>query len=238
MPPTLCMGTVPSGSRGGCSDSSRAPGIRAASDELRNYSHEQLRPCQLLPPQVRILRGRTDDGGIFGVVSFLKASFSADKLSVQTASVESAGTNSSLGQAGCGGSPSQENTSQMVPSHVFQNGASLFFRKTHVFHIKERARKTARGSADDIGWLQRDQNLPATEHGTARFLENLDSARSAEAPNWTSMLMICKSDFSKKMLHKLYMSCGPSHSSGKKKSISYLIQLFTLLPYSTLACFF
>ncbi|PUZ51754.1 hypothetical protein GQ55_6G214700 [Panicum hallii var. hallii] len=74
MPPTLCMGTVPSGSRGGCSDSSRAPGIRAASDELRNYSHEQLRPCQLLPP-VRILRGRTDDGGIFGVVFFLKPSF-------------------------------------------------------------------------------------------------------------------------------------------------------------------
>ena len=32
----------------------------------------------------------------------------------------------SLGQADCSGSPSQENTGQMVPSHVFQNGASLF----------------------------------------------------------------------------------------------------------------
>jgi hypothetical protein len=100
-----------------------------------------------------------------------------DRLSVQNSSVASAGTNSSLGQADCSGSPSQENTGQMVPSHVFQNGTSLFQG------LVERARKTVRGSADDIGWLQQDQCLPTTEDGTARFLEILDSVRSGKAPN-------------------------------------------------------
>lgn len=49
--------------------------------------------------------------------------------------------------------------------------------------LVERARKTVRGSADDIGWLQRDQSLPTTEDGTARFLEILDSVRSAKLLN-------------------------------------------------------
>ncbi|CAM0150864.1 unnamed protein product, partial [Urochloa decumbens] len=93
----------------------------------------------------------------------------AGRHSVQTSSPESAGTNSSLSQADNGASPSQENTGQMVPSHVFQNGASLFQG------LVERARKTVRGSADDIGWLQQGQSLPTTEDGTARFLEILDS---------------------------------------------------------------
>lgn len=97
-----------------------------------------------------------------------------DRLSAQTSSAESAGTNSSLGQTGCSGSPSPESTGQMVPSHVFQNGASLFQG------LVERARKTVRGSAYDIGWLQRDQSLPTTEDGTARFLEILDSVRKNE----------------------------------------------------------
>ena len=66
--------------------------------------------------------------------------------------------------------------------------------------LVERARKTVRGSADDIGWLQRDQSLPRTEDGTARFFEILDSLRSAKAPNWTSMLMICKNAFNKDVI--------------------------------------
>ncbi|CAL4911996.1 unnamed protein product [Urochloa decumbens] len=102
----------------------------------------------------------------------------AGRLSVQTSSAESAGTNSSHSQAQAefvsGGSPSQVNTGQMVPSHVFQNGASLFQG------LVERARKTVRGSADDIGWLQQDQSLPTTEDGTARFLEILVSVRKNE----------------------------------------------------------
>ncbi|KQJ89627.1 uncharacterized protein LOC100822065 isoform X3 [Brachypodium distachyon] len=62
----------------------------------------------------------------------------------------------------------------MSPFRVFQNGASMFQG------LVERARKTVRGSADDIGWLQRVQSLPPTEDGTARFLEILDSVRNKE----------------------------------------------------------
>ena len=56
----------------------------------------------------------------------LPPALAAGRLSFQTSSVDSTGTNSSLGQADCSGSPSQENAGQMVPSHVFQNETSLF----------------------------------------------------------------------------------------------------------------
>ncbi|CAM0874287.1 unnamed protein product [Alopecurus aequalis] len=72
------------------------------------------------------------------------------------------------------GSVSQEILGQMAPFRVFQNGASLFQG------LVDRARKTVRGSADDIGWLQRVQSLPSTEDGTTRFLEILDSVRKNE----------------------------------------------------------
>lgn len=67
-----------------------------------------------------------------------------------------------------------EISGQMAPFRVFQNGASLFQG------LVDRARKTVRGSADDIGWLQRTQGLPAAEDGTTRFLEILDSVRKNE----------------------------------------------------------
>uniref|UniRef100_A0A0E0MIT2 Uncharacterized protein n=1 Tax=Oryza punctata TaxID=4537 RepID=A0A0E0MIT2_ORYPU len=76
---------------------------------------------------------------------------------------------SSPGEIDNTGSSYQEITQQMAPLRVFQNGASLFQG------LVERARKTVRGSADDIGWLQQDQSLPPTEDGTARFLEILDA---------------------------------------------------------------
>ncbi|KAF0895264.1 hypothetical protein E2562_008590 [Oryza meyeriana var. granulata] len=74
----------------------------------------------------------------------------------------------------------------MAPLRVFQNGASLFQG------LVESARKTVRGSADDIGWLKRDQSLPPTEDGTTRFLEILDSVRSAKITSWMSTSTICK----------------------------------------------
>ncbi|KAF7043202.1 hypothetical protein CFC21_052598 [Triticum aestivum] len=67
-----------------------------------------------------------------------------------------------------------EISGQMAPFRVFQNGASLFQG------LVDRARKTVRGSADDIGWLQRTQGLPAAEDGTTRFMEILDSVRKNE----------------------------------------------------------
>lgn len=41
----------------------------------------------------------------------------------------------------------------------------------------ERARKTVRGSAEDIGWLQRATDMPPVEDGTRRFREILESIR-------------------------------------------------------------
>ncbi|GFP80929.1 hypothetical protein PHJA_000236200 [Phtheirospermum japonicum] len=52
-----------------------------------------------------------------------------------------------------------------------QNGISIFQG------LIERVRKTVRGSADDIGWLQRDPDMPPVEDGTERFIEILDDIR-------------------------------------------------------------
>ena len=45
------------------------------------------------------------------------------------------------------------------------------------FSLIDRARRTVRGSADDIGWLQRAPGMPPVEDGTERFMEILDNIR-------------------------------------------------------------
>ena len=45
------------------------------------------------------------------------------------------------------------------------------------FRLIDRVRKTVRGSADDIGWLQRDPTMPSVEDGTERFMEILGDIR-------------------------------------------------------------
>lgn len=96
---------------------------------------------------------------------------------LQTSSAELDGSSLSPCVINSSGSASQETSEisgQMAPFRVFQNGASLFQG------LVDRARKTVHGSADDIGWLHRTQSLPATEDGTTRFLEILDSVRKNE----------------------------------------------------------
>ncbi|XP_006664861.2 uncharacterized protein LOC102700676 [Oryza brachyantha] len=102
----------------------------------------------------------------------LPPALTAGGSSLQASSQQSA--DSSPGEIDYSGSSSQEITGQMAPLRVFQNGASLFQG------LVESARKTVRGSADDIGWLQRDQSLPPTEDGSTRFLEILESVRKNE----------------------------------------------------------
>lgn len=41
----------------------------------------------------------------------------------------------------------------------------------------EKVRRTVRGSADDIGWLQKATDMPPVEDGTERFTEILDDIR-------------------------------------------------------------
>ncbi|VFQ97388.1 unnamed protein product [Cuscuta campestris] len=52
-----------------------------------------------------------------------------------------------------------------------QNGISIFQG------LIERVQRTIRGSADDIGWMQRDPEMPPVKDGTQRFLEIIDSIR-------------------------------------------------------------
>ncbi|KAK9120594.1 hypothetical protein Syun_018211 [Stephania yunnanensis] len=64
---------------------------------------------------------------------------------------------------------SSQTTTEIVQST--QSGVSLFQS------LISRARRTVRGSADDIGWLQNAPGMPPVEDGTGRFMELLDSIR-------------------------------------------------------------
>lgn len=82
--------------------------------------------------------------------------------------------------------PSQ-NTSALVQSNNSgQSGLSMFQG------LIERARRTVRGSADDIGWLQRASGMPSVEDGTGRFMEILDNIRHGlhKLPNSIVYLLV------------------------------------------------
>ncbi|XP_020094094.1 uncharacterized protein LOC109714084 [Ananas comosus] len=82
------------------------------------------------------------------------------------------------------GSSSLSRTEPMSSTRFFQNRTSLFQ------DLVNRARKTVRGSADDIGWLQRDLGMPPVEDGTKRFLELLESVRKNEHKLPNSMVYL------------------------------------------------
>ncbi|XP_078433013.1 uncharacterized protein LOC144704459 [Wolffia australiana] len=87
---------------------------------------------------------------------------------------------SSSGQAEnsstCTGSETscQEEEGQRIISGPGLTGVSLFQS------LIIRARNTVRGSADDIGWLQRAKEMPPIEDGTQRFLELLEMVKKKE----------------------------------------------------------
>ncbi|KAJ8900331.1 hypothetical protein K2173_024971 [Erythroxylum novogranatense] len=67
--------------------------------------------------------------------------------------------------------PSQSSGALVRSDYSGQSGISLFQG------LIERARKTVRGSVDDIGWLQRDPEMPPVEDGTEKFMEIIDNIR-------------------------------------------------------------
>ncbi|GAV80489.1 hypothetical protein CFOL_v3_23950 [Cephalotus follicularis] len=80
-----------------------------------------------------------------------------------------------------------DNSSTLVESsHTGQNGNSIFKG------LIERARRTVRGSADDIGWLQCTPGMPPVEDGTERFIEILDDIRHGlhKLPNSMVYLLV------------------------------------------------
>lgn len=82
---------------------------------------------------------------------------------------------------------STENTNAADQStQTSQGGISIFQG------LIERAKKTVRGSADDIGWLQRDPQMPPVEDGTERFMEIIGDIRHGlhKLPNSMVYLLV------------------------------------------------
>ncbi|KAK7386113.1 hypothetical protein VNO78_26079 [Psophocarpus tetragonolobus] len=80
-----------------------------------------------------------------------------------------------------------QNSSALVESNdTRQSGISIFQS------LIDRVQRTVRGSADDIGWLQRDPRMPPVEDGTERFLEILDNVKHGvhKLPNAVVYLLI------------------------------------------------
>ncbi|KAI9181400.1 hypothetical protein LWI28_014645 [Acer negundo] len=111
----------------------------------------------------------------------------------------------SSGQTG----ESMEYSSALVQSNNnLPNGISVFQG------LIERARRTVRGSADDIGWLQRASGMPPVEDGSERFTEILEDIRHGlhKLPN--SMVYL--------LIPGLFSNHGPLYFVNTKMSFSKL----------------
>ncbi|KAK8506527.1 hypothetical protein V6N12_034253 [Hibiscus sabdariffa] len=88
------------------------------------------------------------------------------------------------------GDPSDITGAIVQSSHNGQNGISIF--QGYRFLLIERAQRTVRGSADDIGWLKRDPEMPPVEDGTEQFIEILDNIRHGlhKLPNSVVYLLV------------------------------------------------
>ncbi|GMI74089.1 hypothetical protein like AT2G44970 [Hibiscus trionum] len=104
------------------------------------------------------------------------------------------------------GDPSDITGAIVQSSHNGQNGISIFQG------LIERAQRTVRGSADDIGWLKRDPEMPPVEDGTEQFTEILDNIRHGlhKLPN--SMVYL--------LVPGLFSNHGPLYFVSTKTSFS------------------
>ncbi|XP_057518929.1 uncharacterized protein LOC130799739 isoform X1 [Amaranthus tricolor] len=100
---------------------------------------------------------------------------------------------------------SSHNAGDLVPS-TSTTGISLFQG------LVEKARRTVRGSADDIGWLQRDPHMPPVEDGTIRFMEILDSIRHGVHRLPKSMIYL--------LIPGLFSNHGPLYFTNTKACFS------------------
>ncbi|CAI9101304.1 OLC1v1038598C1 [Oldenlandia corymbosa var. corymbosa] len=125
-----------------------------------------------------------DDSGGREMVSFVSCETAGSSLTTNSSSHRSTSSfaNSSNGARSAPlvheeiarttvAASSQTSTALVNSSQVSQSGIPIFQG------LIERVKKTVRGSADDIGWLQRAPDLPPVEDGTERFIEILDDIR-------------------------------------------------------------
>ncbi|KAK1307386.1 hypothetical protein QJS10_CPA10g00936 [Acorus calamus] len=89
-------------------------------------------------------------------------------------------------------SSSQDSNQVVQSTQNTQNGFSIFQG------LISRARRTVRGSADDIGWLQHSPGMPPVEDGTKRFMELLDNVRKGEHKLPDSVVYLLVPGFSRK----------------------------------------
>lgn len=84
------------------------------------------------------------------------------------------------------GESTQSSNVLVQSNNTNQNGISIFQG------LIERVRKTVRGSADDIGWLQQAAEMPPVEDGTERYTEILDDIRHGlhKLPNTIVYLLV------------------------------------------------
>ncbi|KAL3833086.1 hypothetical protein ACJIZ3_007822 [Penstemon smallii] len=87
-----------------------------------------------------------------------------------------------------------------------QNGISIFQS------LVDKVKKTVRGSADDIGWLQRAPDMPPVEDGTERFTEILDDIRHGLHGLPNSMVYL--------LVPGLFSNHGPLYFVNTKTSFS------------------
>ncbi|WKA05398.1 hypothetical protein VitviT2T_023368 [Vitis vinifera] len=104
------------------------------------------------------------------------------------------------------GDTSQNNGALVVTDHPHQNGISIFQG------LIDRARRTVRGSADDIGWIQRAPGMPPVEDGTDRFMEIIDEIRHGVHRLPNSMIYL--------LVPGLFSNHGPLYFVNTKISFS------------------
>ncbi|KAG8391557.1 hypothetical protein BUALT_Bualt01G0200000 [Buddleja alternifolia] len=87
---------------------------------------------------------------------------------------------------GVAGESSQNSNVLVQSNNTNRNGISIFQG------LFEKVRRTVRGSADDIGWLQQSADMPPVEDGTERFTEILDDIRHGlhSLPNTMVYLLV------------------------------------------------
>ncbi|KAL2892516.1 Elongation factor Tu [Bienertia sinuspersici] len=173
------------------------PGQNTRTDDVRN--EQEIRPLvaeqttkSLSPSRVYVNRTYGSDSGLSASSNATTESLqSHDYIRRDAADVSS------------------DNAGALVQSNstsTSQSGISLFQG------LVERARKTVRGSADDIGWLQRDPDMPPVEDGTERFMEILDSISHGVHRLPKSMIYL--------LVPGLFSNHGPLYFTSTKTSFS------------------
>ncbi|XP_030502066.1 uncharacterized protein LOC115717233 isoform X2 [Cannabis sativa] len=104
------------------------------------------------------------------------------------------------------GDSSRISSSLVQSNQNGQSGISIFQG------LINRVRRTVCGSADDIGWMQRDPEMPPVEDGTHRFTETLDSIRHGVHRLPNSMVYL--------LVPGLFSNHGPLYFVNTKMSFS------------------